>query len=63
MNSKMFALLAILPLLWLAAGWNVLDSSEWQVDDIYSHHHNTASHQIVQICGDHICKPGEKYNP
>lgn len=62
-NTRLLALVAILPLLWLSAGWGVIDSAEWQVNSDYSHPHNTASHQIVQICGDHICKPGERYNP
>ncbi|MDE1830344.1 MAG: hypothetical protein KGI25_08475, partial [Thaumarchaeota archaeon] len=63
MNTRLLALLAILPLLWLSAGWNVIDSSEWQIDNDYAHQHNVASHHVIKICGDHICKSGETYNP
>lgn len=63
MNTKQMALLVVLSVVMLSVGWAAADSGNWQVYSNLSHEHATATHHSDQICGDHICKPGEKYNP
>lgn len=63
MNANLVVILAILPFVMIGAASAVTDSGGPVIYDDYTHEHNTASHTSAKICGDHICKPGEKYNP
>ncbi|HJU13726.1 MAG TPA: hypothetical protein VJ792_04650 [Candidatus Nitrosotalea sp.] len=63
MKSKVFLLLALLPLVAFSAAYAVTGSSEWDIDNQYAHVHASTGHPVEKICGSHICKPGEKYTP
>ena len=63
MKAKTAAMLAVLLLFAFVPVAYATASSEWEIDHDYDHGHNTAGHPGHEICGTHICKPGEKYQP
>lgn len=60
-TAKQIVALSILPLFVFAIGLNTIGLGIEEIEGDYAHHHITISHPLVKICGDHICKPGEKY--
>ncbi|GEM_PF-6765522 len=63
MKTELVFMLAILAASAFVTSAYATGSSDWDIDNDYAHIHATAGHSPEKICGDHICKPGEKYNP
>ncbi len=63
MRIKQMTMIGVVCLVVLSMGFAAADSKGWEIYENLSHNHDTASHHSEQICGDHVCKPGEKYKP
>ncbi len=64
MNHTYLGLLfVIITVLTTVIGPEAFATSSWIADNYNWHPHTTAHFPAHPVCGDHLCKPGEKYHP